>query len=64
MLKLIIQSATKTIFGIYEIFVRINGKPYNYELYSKYSYDLMMSHYRAGRYTNCLAVLNKHKEKT
>lgn len=61
-MMLTITSATKTIFGLWEINVKINNKPYRYELSSDYSYGLMMSHYRAGRHGNCLAVLNKYRE--
>ena len=60
-MKLVITKVAKSIFGVYVIFVKINGKPHNYELYSKYSYDLMMLHYKAGRYSRCLATLNKDK---
>ena len=60
-MKFTIESATKDIFGLWEIDVTINGKQYQYNLSSQYAYNLAMLHYRAGRHTNCLAILNKHK---
>lgn len=62
-MNLTITSAQRDMFGVWQVGIIINGKAkYRYELYSKYSYDLMMSHYKAGRYGRCLAVLNKFNE--
>ena len=61
-MELTVTSTQRDIFGVWQVDITINGKAsYHYELYSKYSYDLMMSHYKAGRYGRCLAVLNKDK---
>lgn len=61
-MKIIIQSVTKDMFGLYTIAAQVNGKNYNYELSSQHAVFLIESHYRAGRFGSCLAVLNQFKE--
>ena len=60
-MKLTITSATKTIFGQWELSVRINGEAYNYYL-SDYGYQKAMAFYNKGLQGRALAVLNKHRE--
>lgn len=61
-MTLTITSATKTIFGLYEIKVKINKRSYTYQLSSEYAYDKAMKQYQAGQHGRCLAVLNKFGE--
>ena len=60
-MKLTIQSATKTIFGQWELSVQINDKAYKYYL-SDYGYQKAMQFYNKGLKGRALAVLNKHQE--
>ena len=60
-MKLIIEAATKTIFGQWELSVQINGKAYNYYL-SDYGYQKAMQLYNKGLQGKALAILNKHRE--
>lgn len=56
-----IQQTSKDEFGVYELDVTIDGKPYSYELTSTYAYDHVMRNYRAGRHGRALTVLNTMK---
>ena len=60
-MKLTITSATKTIFGQWELSVQINGKAYNYYL-SDYGYQKAMQLYNKGLQGKALAMLNKYRE--
>lgn len=62
-MTLLIQSATKTIFGQWELSVRINDKAYKYYL-SDYGYQKAMQLYNKGLQSRALSILNKHQEKT
>ena len=61
MLKLTIEAATKTIFGQWELSVKINNKKYKYYL-SDYGYQKAMGLYNKGLQGRALAVLNKYQE--
>ena len=61
-MRLLIESAEKDLFGMYEIKVRINNKRYTYQLSSQDAYDRTMKQYRLGQHGRCLALLNKYKE--
>jgi hypothetical protein len=56
-----ITSATKTIFGQWELSIRINGQAYKYYL-SDYGYQKAMQLYNKGLQGRALAVLNKYQE--
>ena len=58
-MKLTITSATKSIFGQWELSVKINGKTYKYHL-SDYGYQKAMELYNKGLQGRALAVLNEY----
>jgi hypothetical protein len=58
-----IQSATKTLFGQWELSVKINDKAYKYYL-SGYGYQKAMSLYNKGLQGKALAVINEYQEVT
>ena len=60
-MKITIESEVKTIFGQWELSVRINDKAYKYHL-SDYSYQKAMALYNKGLQGRALAVLNKWRE--
>jgi hypothetical protein len=58
-----ILSAVKSLFGQWEITLRINGKNYNYFL-SDYGYQKAMSLYNKGLQGKALSVINEYQEVT
>ena len=62
-MTLTITSATKTIFGQWELSVKINDKTYKYCL-NDYGYQKAMQLYNKGLQGRALATLNKHREES
>jgi hypothetical protein len=62
-MTLTITSATKTLFGQWELSVRINDKVYKYCL-SDYGYQKAMQLYRKGLQGRALAALNEYREES
>lgn len=60
-MKLTIQSAMKTLFGQWELSVKINDKKYKYCL-SDYGYQKAMQLYNKGLQGRALAILNEYRE--
>lgn len=56
-----ILSAVKSLFGQWEITLRINGKNYNYFL-SDYGYQKAKKLYDKGLFGRALATINKYQE--
>lgn len=47
------------IFGVYEIFIRINGREYWYFLSSEYAYRRFNKYLKNGSYGKALGILRK-----
>jgi hypothetical protein len=62
-MKITIESEAKTIFGQWELSVRINDKTYKYYL-SDYGYQKAMQLYNKGLQSRALAVINNYQEVT